>query len=204
MEKFLRHGVKFRNSVLESNGQTEVPMDNQILESDEEESFRYVAGYILYSLNNSIKNSDPYLKKEASGIIGIWDGKKDMGCSNNMTFQEYKQCWVEKVNRGRLIYVTDDFYKFIRKIEYTVREVLNMKLIVAFAGENLRSVLLGRLKEKNNLNEDWDLITSRLSNKNLAEKIKVKIFKTRINIREDSFVKTCQTWSVLREQRIKL
>ena len=176
-KNFLKHGLKFRNSLLESNDETQVPMDNQILESDEEESFRYVAGYILYSLNNSIKNSDPYLKKEASGIIGIWDGKKDMGCSNNMTFQEYKQCWVEKVNRGGLIYVTDDFYKFIRKIEYTVREVLNMKLIVASAGENLRNVLLERLKEKKNLNENWDLITSRLSNKNLAEKIKFKFSK---------------------------
>ena len=169
--------MKFRNSLLESNDETQVPVDNQILESDEEESFRYVTGYVLYSLNNSIKNSDPYLKKEASGIIGIWDGQKDMGCSNNMTFQEYTQCWVEKVNLGGLIYVTDDFYKFIRKIEYTVREVLNMKLIVASAGENLRNVLLERLKEKTNLNEDWDLITSRLSNKNLPEKIKFKFSK---------------------------
>ena len=46
------------------------------------------------------------------------------------------------MNHGGLIYVTDDFYRFIRKIEYTVREVLNVKLIVAYAGENLRNVLL--------------------------------------------------------------
>ena len=79
--------MKFRNSLLESNDETQVPMDNQILESDEEESFRYVAGYILYSLNNSIKNSDPYLKKEASGIIGIWDGKKDMVVATTWHFR---------------------------------------------------------------------------------------------------------------------
>ena len=39
---------------------------------------RYVAGYILYSLKNSIKSSDPYLKKAVSGIIGIWGGETYM------------------------------------------------------------------------------------------------------------------------------
>ena len=115
MDKFLKHGLKFRNSLLESKNVTQVQMDNQILESDDEESLRYVAGYVLYLLKNSFKNSDPYLKKAVSGIIGIWGGKKGMGCSNNITFLEYTQYWVEKVNCGGLIYVTDDFYKFIRQ-----------------------------------------------------------------------------------------
>ena len=60
-----------------------------------------------------------------------------------------------------------------------------MKLIV----ENLRNILFEKLKENKNLSEDWDLLTTRLSNKDLAEK-KVKIFKTWINIRANSFVKT--------------
>ena len=154
MDKFLKHGLKFRNSLLESKDETQVPMDNQILESDEEESLRYVAGYILYSLKNSIKSSDPYLKKAVSGINGIWGGKKDIGCNSSIPFLEYTQYWLEQVNLGWLIYVTYDFYKFIRKIEYTIRQVLNMKLIVAYAGENLRNVLLEKLKEKKNLNED--------------------------------------------------
>ena len=58
-----------------------------------------------------------------------------------------------------------------------------MELIVAYAGDNLRNVLLEKLKEEKNLNEDWDLLTSRLTNKDLAEKIKVKIFQTWINIK---------------------
>lgn len=48
-----------------------------------------------------------------------------------------------------------------------------MKLIVPYAGEKLRNVLFGKLKEYMNLNGDWDLLTSRLSNKNHVEKIKV-------------------------------
>ena len=95
------------------------------------------------------------------------------------------------MTRGGLIYATYDFYKFIRKIEYAVREVLNMKLIVAYNDENLRIIPLKKLKENKNLNEDWDLLICRLRNKNLAEKIKVKIFKTWINIRANSFAKTC-------------
>ena len=38
-----------------------------------------------------------------------------------VAFLEYIRYRVEIVNRGGLIYVTDDFYKFIRKIEYAVR-----------------------------------------------------------------------------------
>ena len=63
-------------------------------------------------------------------------------------------------------------------------------MLVAYAGENLRNVLLEKLQENKNLNEDWDLLTSRFSNKDLAEKIKVKIFKSWMNIRANSFVKT--------------
>ena len=77
-----------------------------------------------------------------------------MSCSSNIIFLEYTWYWVEKVNLGGVIYVTDDFYKLIRKIKYTVREVLNMKLIVAYAGENLRNVLWEKLKENKNLSED--------------------------------------------------
>ena len=44
----------------------------------------------------------------------------------------------------------DDFYKLVRKIEYTVRKVLNIKLTVAYAGENLRKMFFrqttGKLK----------------------------------------------------------
>ena len=38
-----------------------------------------------------------------------------------VAFLEYIPYRVEIVNRGGQICVTDDFYKFIRKIEYAVR-----------------------------------------------------------------------------------
>lgn len=85
---------------------------------------------------------------------------------------------------GGLICVTNRFYKFIRKVEYTVREVLNMKLIVGYAGENLRNVFLEKVKENKDIHKDWELLTSRT-----CSKIKVKILKTRINIRANSFLK---------------
>ena len=48
MEKCLNHGLKSENSLLKSNDETQVPMDNQILEFDEEESFKICCR--LYSL----------------------------------------------------------------------------------------------------------------------------------------------------------
>ena len=51
-------------------------------------------------------------------------------------------------NGGGLIYMGDDFYKLVRKIEYTVRKVLNIKLTVAYAGENLRKMFFRQTKGK--------------------------------------------------------
>lgn len=126
------------------------------------ESLRFVAGYVLYSRKNSIKNSDQYLPKAMGG-------KSNMGCSNSVTFLEYTRYWVKKVSCGGLICVTNRFYKFIRKVEYTVQEVLNMKLIVDYAGENLRNVLLEKVKENKDIHKDWELLTSKT-----CSKIKVK------------------------------
>lgn len=70
MDKFLNHGLKFRNILLESNDETQVAMDNQIQEPDEE-IFRYLAGYVLYSLKIFIKNSDPYLKKQRQELLAF-------------------------------------------------------------------------------------------------------------------------------------
>ena len=63
--------MKFRNILLESNDETQVAMDNQIQEPDEEEILRYLAGYVLYSLKIFIKNSGPYLKKQCQELLAF-------------------------------------------------------------------------------------------------------------------------------------
>ena len=83
---------------------------------------RKFTALLLYLLKNFVKNSDPCLKQTVSGFVGICDGKNDIGCSNNVTLQEYTRYWVQTLNHGGLICVTDDFYKFITKTKITYKK----------------------------------------------------------------------------------
>lgn len=44
----------------------------------------------------------------------------DCSCSNSTG------SWVERVNRGGLFLVNNDFYTFIRNIEFELRKILNV------------------------------------------------------------------------------
>ena len=56
-------------------------------------------------------------------------------------FLDFTHRWVEQVNRGGLVAMKDEFYLFIRSIENSIRETLNIALIRRFEGEYLRNVL---------------------------------------------------------------
>ena len=58
----------------------------------------------------------------------------DCSCSNSTG------SWVECVNRGGLFLVNNDFYTFIRNIEFELRKILNVSFFISYCGENIREV----------------------------------------------------------------
>ena len=56
----------------------------------------------------------------------------DCSCSNSTS------SWVERVNRGGLFLVNNDFYTFIRNIEFELRKILNVSFFISYCGENIR------------------------------------------------------------------
>ena len=119
-----------------------------------------------------------------------------------MSLFDYTNAWVEKVNRGGLYEVSDQFYLFIRTVELVVRRVLNYNLIVTYAGEDLREVLLSKVLKHENVQNYWSTITRHIDNKNLKDTLLFKILQTWVDIRVYSFIKT---WlNVMKRKSAKL
>ena len=106
-----------------------------------------------------------------------------------MSLFDYTNAWVEKVNRGGLYEVSNQFYLFIRTVELVVRRVLNYNLIVTYAGEDLREVLLSKLKHEY-FQTFWSTITRHIDNTVLKDMLLLKILQMWMNIRAYSFIKT--------------
>ena len=52
--------------------------------------------------------------------------------SGDCSFTDYTGSWVERVNRGGLFLVSNDFYIFIRNIEFKVRKILNVSFLISY------------------------------------------------------------------------
>ena len=92
-------------------------------------------------------------------VLSVWGAKGTFPEHNPMSLFDYTNAWVEKVNRGGLYEVSDQFYLFIRTVELGVRRVLNYNLIVTYAGEDLREVLLPKLLKHEYVQTYWSTIT---------------------------------------------
>ena len=96
------------------------------MEKSEEVSLRYVAGYIIISLKKSIKSKRSPEGFALHQLLSCWESKEEL--VKQVTFLEYTKTWVDRVNRGGLLLVSDDFYMFVRGIENDVRKVLDQFL----------------------------------------------------------------------------
>ena len=85
---------------------------------------------------------------------------------------------MEKVNRDGFYEVPDQFYLFIGMVELAVRRVLNYNLIVTYAGENLREVLLSRLLKHKYVQSYWSTITRHTDNTVSKDTLLLKILQT--------------------------
>ena len=86
LDKFFQLTLKYWNDVL--CPKFEKSLDDILpLETTEEQTIRYAASYILYSVRNSIQN-----KRSTNGIAIL----KILSCSGSKSSSK----WIEKVNRG--------------------------------------------------------------------------------------------------------
>ena len=181
--ELLKTILEIRNNHLDRNLE-EISADKLKLSENEENILRYVAGYVPFSILKSIGQAD--FDDDIILLIHSWNidqQGKDMG------FLEYTKEWTNKIDRGGLFKVNDEFYIFIRRIENVARTILNRNLLVTYAGENLRTVLIEKFQKSKLINESWIQITRDIENSGSTEKLKKLIFNKWINIRANAFIK---------------
>ena len=184
--KFFHLSLAYRNK----NIILEEPQLNLDLTKSEEETLRYVAGYILYCIIKAVDTRTTEGKCLKS-IISCWSWKDDEQEEWNieMSMLDYTKKWVDCVNRGGLLNVSDEFYIFIRDVENLARTVLNNQILLSYCGEDLRMILLEKFNNGRFIDSSWCILTRNISNKQLTEKLKQKIFNKWINVRAYAFVK---------------
>ena len=116
------------------------------LTDDEQQVLYYVCGYIVFSMRKKyIKMKGKNVNSTAAiAAIQFFDSLKVKGDSNvkALTFLDYTKKWLDVLDRGGLIRVTDDMFLFIRRIENAARTCLNVSFIARYKGEDLREAIL--------------------------------------------------------------
>ena len=97
------------------------------LDESEEQTLHDVAGFVLYKLFGLVKHKENPERKVMEQVLSVWGAK---GKHNPVSLFDYTNAWVEKVNRGGLYEVSEQFNLFIRTVKLVVRRALNYNLIV--------------------------------------------------------------------------
>ena len=185
MDKFLQQALSLRTTTMfPEKEESDV---EPVLEMVEEQTLRYVAGYIIFSLKKKMKNSHSTVGSTLFTLLSCWGCKEDnekRDCSLN----DYTKDWIEKINRGGLLHVSDDFYNFIVLLEKIAKRNLNGEFLVKYCGQDIRKILLEKMEKNATIQSLWDSITRKIENKNLTDILKVKVLQRWMNIRIYAFV----------------
>ena len=75
-------------------------------------------------------------------------------------------------------------------IEFEVHKILHVSFFISYCGENIRKVIVEKLRDNKALQRSWDFLTRNVANKMFTEKLKYQILNKWSNIRTHSFVYT--------------
>ena len=83
--------------------------------------------------------------------------------TNTTSFLEFSKSWTERINRGGLFLVNEKFFIFIRRIENVARSILNCNLLLDYNGQDLRDILMERLRRSMLVDISWDSLTKNIT-----------------------------------------
>ena len=111
LDKFLGYPLSYRNKQFQRE---EVMINYVSTKSDEssEKTLRYVARFALYELFGLVKHKEKPEGKVMEQVLSVWCANRKFSEHNPMSLFDYTNAWVEKVNRGGLYEVSDQFYLF--------------------------------------------------------------------------------------------
>ena len=114
IDRYLLYLVKERKTI-QCVPVNEISSEDLRLTAVEENTLRYVSGYLPYSLRQKyLKLKDGVTNRAILSAIEFWCVDP---ASSSKTFLQHTEEWTNRINGGGLINVTDEFYIFIRHVE---------------------------------------------------------------------------------------
>ena len=86
--------------------------------------------------------------------------------------------------------VNYDLFILVRRIENTVRQLLNIEMLKSYRGEDLRDLLMTQLVKHNGIYVTWENLSRLIPNEDLRKELKREIIAKWVDIRTRSFVKS--------------
>ena len=200
MEQMLHSLIKTRN-IDKVNPTSALNIEDLRISDREQTIIRKVAGYIPFSLR---KHYRKVLSDDAKLIIKIiesWD--KRLASNDHASLIEFTNEWVDKTDRGGLFLVTDNFYRFVVRIEITARKVLNSSLLVEYAGQDIRKIVMEKLEADQCLSVGWETLVRHVNNEHVRQVLRKAIFSKWVTIRANAFVKAWIDQLKLKQQNDK-
>ena len=135
------------------------------LDQLEEQTLRFVAGYVLLSRKRSLKSMNKNDAKVILEMLRTWGSKDaDHMVDEKESVEDYSKRCIETISRGGLLFVCDEFYGLIKAIKLEVRLVLNKNFLINYCGQNVRSVILQKLTTSEEIDSKWAILTRVIDN----------------------------------------
>ncbi|XP_047125905.1 uncharacterized protein LOC124807729 [Hydra vulgaris] len=151
----------------------------------EEKVLMYVSGYIIFFLLKKYKRNKSPSSLIICSVINSWQLSSNI---SDEVLLNSTRSWIDRVDRGALMHVNDEFYLFICHIENIARSILNRNLLVNYNGQDLRDVLMSNFQKNAQLDLSWSSLTRNLENLELSQLLKLTILKKWISMRARSFL----------------
>ncbi len=152
-------------------------------------AIRYVAGYVCRAVRKKIQASNSLLEQKV--LLAIWELLEDDDPVNSSSSDEEKQPtssdWVESVNRGGLLRVTDNAYLVFARIEAVVQTHFTVSKLTSIT-DGLKDELIRHVVSDDEVQFLWSMVSADMSEE-VSEELLKKIANLWITIWGHSFSK---------------
>ena len=101
----------------------------------------------MFSLKNLRKENNSVAALARRQVSSCWRRNTDIAF-DKASLYEYTREWVNRMNRGGLIEVTNHFFLLISLIERKDRNILNINLLITYSGQCIRDQFCSKMKQQ--------------------------------------------------------
>ena len=160
------------------------------LTSEEEQTIRYISGYIPFALLKKYEKMKARGNIAAGAFVKLLNSWKLQGDNSEVAdFLSYTDRWINLVNRGGLYEPNDELFLFFRCVESVVLQQIKDIDVQIMRDGNMRDNILGWVLNSVKINTAWHGLVKSMSHE-YSDILKRKMLEYWVVIRCHGYVKT--------------